>query len=438
MEGRNAPKTAEHKARIGESMRGKNRGAKSAEHKARLSRSVRESKRGAVQRCGACGQEGHNRRQCPSLRTARATGRASVLLAPSVEARSTLCCSVCGREGHNRRTCPEAEKLLLVAAGEAAGAAEGTAGGGSGMATLYSTDLLESTAAGREEDLFAYPPLPGELAAGGGQRKGSGVGVGGGGEDVGDAFPKTFEEVVRVAGGALRRALDEDEVRLTVTVPLPLQGPGSNFDYPGGSRQQFKVAVPGAELLLRSAGLDPAAFSRRILDEEDAVALWEGPDMDLVIFATADTLPALERDYGLSLAGRVRAAGSRGALARRKPLVLLNPYYYEGEFVGSPLSAFSRSVRAVGAFVASFTPVYFLASKRIRGCELQVLRSFPGAWRIYEVVEERRVEDGTVKTGYATRLIHETNERPGYWALDRIVQDQGLENGFLQRFFKAV
>jgi len=427
-------------------MRGKNRKAKSAEHKARLSRSVRESKRGTVQRCGACGKEGHNRRQCPNLRAAGGAQAASVLLAPSVGLAPRSSCSVCGKEGHNKRTCPvvgvevSQEKKVVPRETKPEKKQEDKS------LALYSTDLLEGTAAEREEDLFAYPPLPGELAKEKGKEGGEvqleevGLPLERSEEEEGVfTFPRTYEEGVRVAGGALRRALDEELLRLSVTVPLPLQrGPGSNYDYPGGKAAQFKVAVPGAELLLRSAGVDPSGFTRRVLDEDDAVALWEGPELDLVIFATADTLPALEREYGFGGLGRVRGAGSRGALARRKPLVLLNPYYYEGEFVGSPLSVWSRQVRVVEAFVASFTPAYYLASKRIRGCELQVLRSFPGEWRVYEGVEERRVQGGKVTTGFATRPIHEASERAGYWELDRIVQDLGLENGFLQRFFKAV
>ena len=76
--------SAEHRAKISASMKGKNRARKSEEHRAAISDAMRDAlaapevrqrmskgRRAAGHRCSICGQEGHNRRTCPLIRVSK-------------------------------------------------------------------------------------------------------------------------------------------------------------------------------------------------------------------------------------------------------------------------------------------------------------------------------------------------------------------------------
>lgn len=123
------PLTAQHRAKISASLRGKYTKPKSDEHKryddvhallkaphlhhrrialsmqrlfrdqeARLTRARAQT--GRLKTCSHCGQPGHNKRGCPSLHALPST-----VDAPQAPTRQK--CLMCGQHGHNRRTCPQ-------------------------------------------------------------------------------------------------------------------------------------------------------------------------------------------------------------------------------------------------------------------------------------------------------------------------------------------
>jgi hypothetical protein len=80
------------------------------------------------------------------------------------------------------------------------------------------------------------------------------------------------------------------------TVPLTHLLP-SYPPFQGGIKQQFKAAVPLVYSLLRGlVGSSSAEASKKtLLDEADAVGVWESDSAALVLFPNADTVPELER-----------------------------------------------------------------------------------------------------------------------------------------------
>ena len=55
-------------------------------------------------RCRSCGERGHNRRTCGELRSNEEAKRQK-------QSSSSRHCSLCGQSGHNQRTCPELSKM---------------------------------------------------------------------------------------------------------------------------------------------------------------------------------------------------------------------------------------------------------------------------------------------------------------------------------------
>ena len=134
-------------------------------------------------------------------------------------------------------------------------------------------------------------------------------------------MPKSPEEVVDQALGAIRRAFRDGIARQQIELLLPLIGATDIDDWcggicscplrdgclhaclpslhactcrPGGIRQQFKAASPMVSSLLLSLKSQESQLqgplSSEVLDQGDAVGAWTGPTLATVLFATAETL----------------------------------------------------------------------------------------------------------------------------------------------------
>lgn len=90
-----------------------------------------------------------------------------------------------------------------------------------------------------------------------------------------------------------------------------------SFIAQGGIKQQFKAAVPLVYSLLRGlVGTSSAEASKKyLLDEADAVGVWESANVALVLFPNADTVPELERL----------------AKVEGRPLLIMNPQWQAGQ-----------------------------------------------------------------------------------------------------------
>lgn len=184
-------------------------------------------------------------------------------------------------------------------------------------------------------------------------------------------LPRSPEEAADSAASAVARCLQAGINRVSVELPLPLLFKTDLDDWPGGIRQQFKVAAPMTERMLvelrRVANLD-GRLSPSILDEADAVGCWSSTKIVCVLFPTAETLPTvIERADALD----------EGAI-----VVLVNPQYTTSGQVVSDFG-WGSSKRAAEAFLDGMTPAFMTTERRISGVDARVVRAFPDDFFVY-------------------------------------------------------
>jgi hypothetical protein len=143
---------------------------------------------------------------------------------------------------------------------------------------------------------------------------------------------------------------------------------------PGGIRQQFKAAVPLVEQILKEVkAMDGfgGKMDARILDQGDAVGLWENEAFGAVIFPTAESL------------GEVIQASERGNKSGGKELFLLiNPQWtMKGQLI-SDFGILPWQKAKNEKFVGEFQPSYVLRQTRIQGEDIRVLRIYPGPYQV--------------------------------------------------------
>ncbi|GBG77440.1 hypothetical protein CBR_g23889 [Chara braunii] len=227
-------------------------------------------------------------------------------------------------------------------------------------------------------------------------------------------LPRTSQESVDQAIGACKAAIADGLTRLQVEILLPLIGPTDLDDWPGGIQQQFRAAEPIVESLLQGltsgsgrkeergergggggGGGGGIGYGPLMLDEGDAVGLWEREEVAAVVFPTAETLP------------EVQQVASRGG--DHKPLVLVNAQWQGGQVVSD--FGFGAKKRAAEAFVGSFTPTYFLKQLRILGEEVRILRRYPDGWQVFVVTGPEEVD-----------CVAVLSDRPEYRKVEEILK----------------
>ena len=332
------PMPEERRQAISAGQRRKAATGMSDEHRRRIALAMRDyhARRQARMRCSHCGREGHNRRSCPALAggaqasaggAGSSSSSSSSRGASAAAARRPKLCSVCGQPGHNKRSCPQAaearaapgragpRKLIVVQEereGALAGASaaltgpgaqpsgslgstsdgadkaassSGTANSGSSSGSSSRDDGVSGSSVADGQVLPAPRPDPPPLAPAPTpvslQMRDGPLSLFPDGSLM-FALPLTPEQCVAQAAGAVLRAWEDGLRRQSLTLLLPSQGggggpgggPGGGDGWPGGIRQQFRVALPMVEGLLRrlkgAEGLR-GRITTEMLDEGDCV-----------------------------------------------------------------------------------------------------------------------------------------------------------------------
>lgn len=353
--------TEERRLAIQRGMQG--RGPLPEDHRRRISASVRERYKadpslrqaGRPKKCSVCGQEGHNKKTCPSLigegyvtsvsppTLPSVPSSAQVKSAPSTSSKKSTTrtrkpptCSLCGQVGHRKTACPQ------NAASKTKPTAKAMPEPPSAIAFIESkssTPLTPQT---------TFP------------------------------LPTTTASSINQAALAVQRAF-ADGVRMQ-TVEILLRD-NEMSAWPGGIQQQFRVALPMIESLLMQLKSTPGLEGRitaEFLDETDCVGLWQSERLAAVVFPTAETIPALMK-VGDALSGE------------RLTLCVNPQWQLEGQIVSDLFFIGFEERRRSERFARSLETTYCLEQRRVMGCEVRVMRCYPGAWQVYTYVEGVRV-----------------------------------------------
>lgn len=395
----------ERKAAISRALQSK--GAKSEEHKRSISRAMREaharnpqlrhSAAGQKKKCGHCGQEGHNRRACPQLLAAAQAAGEAVRAAehatkagktgkaaqPAGAAEAVPAGGAAAQAPPQPPPPPGPSRMIVIEevdagplppeapvapAARAAAAAHpdaGQAGSNGGGPPPSSQEGLPRAPAGSGSPAPPTRALPTVAMAPGMSLCPEGSWV--------FSLPQSKEECVAQAAQASLRAWDDGIRRQAIELLLPQAHPTEDGGWPGGIRQQFRVAKPMVEALLlrlkEHSGLE-GRITAELLDEGDCVGAWQSERLAAVLFPTADTLPDLRR--------------IDDALSGKRLTLVVNPQW---QTQGQVISDFGigRARKAAERFVAGFEEVYYLRRVRVFGDDVRIMRSYPGQWQVHFV-----------------------------------------------------
>jgi hypothetical protein len=207
-------------------------------------------------------------------------------------------------------------------------------------------------------------------------------------------LPVRPEQCVLQAAGAVLRAWEDGIRRQNLEILLPQAGSANDRGWPGGIRQQFRVALPMVEGLLKRLKLASSLQGRitaEWLDEGDCVGAWQSERLAAVLFPTAETLPAVRRiDDALS--------------GKRLMLVVNSQWQPQGQIVSD--FGFGKARRQAERFVESLESVYSLRRVRVLGDEIRILRCYPGSWQVY-----------FVRSASNTELLSVEDDQPTYQRL---------------------
>ena len=402
--------TEERRLAIQRGMQG--RGPLPEDHKRRISASIRERYKsdpslrqaGRPKKCSICGEEGHNKKTCPTLarsdvksmgssRTASSAPTSSSASAQSMplgerrsKPRKPPTCSICGQVGHRRTSCPQ--KPAIVNKKDVASASAST-NGSKRMAMAEPPSaiaFIESQSSAPPQTTF---PLPTTTAAS-----------------------------INQAALAVQRAF-ADGIRLQ-TVEILLRD-NEMSAWPGGIQQQFRVALPMIESLLLQLKSTPGLEGRitaEFLDETDCVGLWQSERLAAVVFPTAETIPSLMK-VGDALSGE------------RLTLCINPQWQLDGQIVSDLFFIGYEERRRSERFARSLETTYCLEQRRVMGNEVRLLRCYPSGWQVYTFVEGVRVDNkdgassitlrvpGTTSSGEWRLLSSNEQNRPTY---ERLVE----------------
>eukprot|EP00250_Pteridium_aquilinum_P034650 c7880_g1_i1 orf=136-1098(-) len=215
------------------------------------------------------------------------------------------------------------------------------------------------------------------------------------------SVPSTVEESIEQALSACKQARRDGLTRLQLELLLPLIGATDLDDWPGGIQQQFKAAMPVVSSLFGGLidGQDPAqenVINNYILDDGDAVGVWESKKVALVLFPNADCLEKIK---------------SLDSINNDRPLLLVNPQWQGGQVISD--FGFGAQRKSREEFVASFNTVYYLKQLRILGEDVRVLKCYPGNWQVF-VVDSRGSSD----------CIAVEEDRPSYNKLQDLLRSR--------------
>ncbi|KAI5072320.1 hypothetical protein GOP47_0012426 [Adiantum capillus-veneris] len=186
------------------------------------------------------------------------------------------------------------------------------------------------------------------------------------------SVPSTVDESIEQALSACKQARRDGLTRLQLELLLPLIGATDLDDWPGGIQQQFKAATPVVSSLL--GGLiktenpaDKNDIDSYIIDDADAVGVWESEKVVLILFPNAECLE------------KVKTLDDDN----NRLLLLVNPQWQGGQVISDFGFGAQRKVRE--EFIATFSTVYYLKQLRILGEDVRVMKCYPGNWQVFVV-----------------------------------------------------
>ena len=387
--------TEERRLAIQQAM--KNRGPLDQEHKRKISNAVRQRykadpslrQHGRPKRCSVCGEPGHNKKTCPQLvQDVRKKEKKNTRVRAS---RQPPRCSVCGKVGHRKNACPTLQPEKNPEHGTTTPADK-----------IFMDDEQKRNVYGTSQ----WPWM---------SLRGSHVALSLDGTIV-FPLPVLQEQCVEQAAAAVQRAWEDGIRRQNLELLLPQENAAVDGGWPGGIKQQFRVALPMIESLLRILKSAPGLQGRitaEFLDETDCVGAWQSEKLSAVVFPTAETIPSLQRiDNALS--------GERLSL-------IINPQWQLNGQVISDFG-FGPQRRRSEKFINSLEYVYYLERIRIMGDEVRVLRCYPGKWQVYWMGSSAR----------ESKLLAVEQHKPAY---DRLVEllksdrDTRASKSWIDRFF---
>ncbi|GAX75020.1 hypothetical protein CEUSTIGMA_g2466.t1 [Chlamydomonas eustigma] len=186
------------------------------------------------------------------------------------------------------------------------------------------------------------------------------------------SVPQTTAQQASQAAAAIEAAFRDGMRRQHIE--LYLQPESGQDGWPGGIRQQFRVAQPLVESILRrvkQAGGLEGPLSAEIWDQGDAVAAYTGTKVAAVLFPTAESMDRLKAMINCSSGGP-------------ELLLVFNPQWEtKGLMLGQSDFGFGARRASSEALVASLQPSYQLKELRLQGDEIRVLRAHPGRWQVH-------------------------------------------------------
>uniref|UniRef100_A0A6T7UQQ4 DUF1995 domain-containing protein n=2 Tax=Pyramimonas obovata TaxID=1411642 RepID=A0A6T7UQQ4_9CHLO len=158
----------------------------------------------------------------------------------------------------------------------------------------------------------------------------------------------------------------------------------------------FKAAAPMVEEILRNilGVMDKGGCRTEILDQADAIGLWDGKGIAAVLFPTADTV-----DEIMDLAKKDRS----------RPIITVNKQWTYGQVISD--FGFGPWRERRESFINSFEPAYCLKSFRVLGENVRILRGYPGTWKVYAISEAGEAE-----------LVGDQDAQPTYKELEAMLR----------------
>ncbi|KAI8103397.1 hypothetical protein M9435_004736 [Picochlorum sp. BPE23] len=416
--------TEERRLAIKQAMQ--NRGPLAQEHRRKISNSVRARyasdpslrQVGKRKRCSVCGQEGHNKKTCPQLSGSPSASTEKRVTAKSKRRPPT--CSVCGEIGHRKTTCPQLTNKVKQDVTLKPDIPEPV------EVIFENESVLDPLSDQPRSNAFPYPTTPVSDAKSvvrtdrfskwpmRSLRGGSEVAVSKDGTII-FPLPVQQDQCVAQAAAAVQRAWEDGIRRQNLEILLPQQNSAIDGGWPGGIKQQFRVALPIVEsllLILKDVDGLQGRITAEFLDETDCVGAWQSEKLAAVLFPTAETIPSLQR--------------IDNALSGERLNLIINPQWQLNGQVVSDFG-FGKQRALSEKFINSLEYVYYLQRIRIMGDEVRVLRCYPGKWQVYWMGSSAK----------DSKLLAVEQHKPSYERLVEILKsdkDTRVNKSWIDRF----